>query len=692
MSKNKYKVKHRRSRSRNQDKLVATRTFIIITIILVLVLAGILAFKNYYTEAMRLKDDASTLKSSIALCIEALKTGDSAAADNAIAVIDNTSTSMRSTLAEPQWKIPHMIPDLGHDMDTCVMCLDLVDKASDTVLKPASEYIKESGPITADVIDLDNMGPEMGAKLYLYSDMIDTLCPAVESVMADLNAIPTFNTPELESVISKYRVMPAQIEGFMPLIKRAPDEVLRPIAECVTLKPYSSLKADGGIDTTVIMAYMELDTEIRPYIGELSTLLNEGKLLANNPEQANKLKDKLNEMTALLDRFDEYEPLLKAFIGDGSDKMYLIVAQNSAEIRACGGYPGSVGTLTIEDGILKFGDFTAVVNMIPQEFDPDIEFSDAEIELFREDWYAAKARSASANPDFPRVAEIWASSYALESGVTPDGVISMTPHIIQRLMSITGPVTLSNGVTLNEDYCVWYLQHDVYFDYFGNAESLEEANEITDSLFAETANLVEDKIMENPDMESSLQLLEILEGSAEDRTFMVWMDDETEEQTVRELGYSGAVGSEIGVYYSINAANKLGSYVDLKVEVDEGAPNADGTVSYPVTVTLTNTVDQATLDLGRNNGYITSTRYAGDMKSIIYFFAPAGGTIENIECTKDITIGNTEYEGLDVAYCPEFFVKPEETVVFTYIVTTSPNASASPVVRVTPTLTEYSVG
>ena len=177
MSKNKYKVKHRRSRSRNQDKLVATRTFIIITIILVFVLAGILAFKNYYTEAMRLKDDASTLKSSIALCIEALKTGDSAAADNAIAVIDNTSASMRSTLAEPQWKIPHMIPDLGHDMDTCVMCLDLVDKASDTVLKPASEYIKEPGPITADVIDLDNMGPEMGAKLYLYSDMIDTLCP-----------------------------------------------------------------------------------------------------------------------------------------------------------------------------------------------------------------------------------------------------------------------------------------------------------------------------------------------------------------------------------------------------------------------------------------------------------------------------------------------------------------------------------
>ncbi|MFR4338956.1 MAG: hypothetical protein ACLT33_13915 [Lachnospira pectinoschiza] len=30
-------------------------------------------------------------------------------------------------------------------------------------------------------------------------------------------------------------------------------------------------------------------------------------------------------------------PLMKAFIGDGSDKVYLLAAQNTAEIRAAGG-------------------------------------------------------------------------------------------------------------------------------------------------------------------------------------------------------------------------------------------------------------------------------------------------------------------------------------------------------------------
>lgn len=34
-------------------------------------------------------------------------------------------------------------------------------------------------------------------------------------------------------------------------------------------------------------------------------------------------------------------PLMKAFIGDGSDKVYLLAAQNTAEIRAAGGFPGS---------------------------------------------------------------------------------------------------------------------------------------------------------------------------------------------------------------------------------------------------------------------------------------------------------------------------------------------------------------
>ncbi len=687
-----YKVKHRRGRPGDRKKRVIRNVLITLAVILVLLGAGLFAGYNYYNSAMKLKGEANMLKSSLALCLSSLKTGDTVAADNAIAVIDETSHTMRQELEKSKWKIPCMIPKIGQDFDTCIMCLDLVDKASETLLKPASAMIKQSGMPTADIIDLDNMGPELGDKLYQYADMIDALCPAIDSLMTDLESIPAFNTPQLEEVMTKYRSLPAQTKETMPLIERMPSEFLRPAADVMCAKPFSSLKADGGIDTTVILAYMELEDEIRPFIGEVQNELSEGTLLKDNPDQQAKLTNKLDEMAELLDKLDRYEPLMKAFIGDGTDKMYLIVAQNSAELRACGGFPGQVGTVTIEDGILRFGDFTSVVNVIPQDFDPSIEFEPAESDLFLDNWYIAKARSASANPHFPRVAEIWASSYALDSGITPDGVISLTPHIIQSLMAITGPVTLSNGVTLDQDYCVWYLQHDVYFEYFGDPQYRGEANDITDALFAETANAVEDKLMEDPSIKNSLALLEILEASSDDRVFMMWMADETEQETVRQLGYSGSLNydpenPEIGVFYSINAANRLGPYVNLDVQVGEGTETGSGEVTYPVTVTLKNTIDDATVEFGRGNGYLTSSRYAGDMKSVIYFFAPAGGSIDPVENDADIKMSENEYMGLDVFYNTKFYVKPGETVVFTYNVTCQ--AGTEPVVRVTPTLTEY---
>lgn len=43
-------------------------------------------------------------------------------------------------------------------------------------------------------------------------------------------------------------------------------------------------------------------------------------------------------MTGSYDNLKEFLPLFKTFIGDGSDRTYLLAAQNSSEIRASGGF------------------------------------------------------------------------------------------------------------------------------------------------------------------------------------------------------------------------------------------------------------------------------------------------------------------------------------------------------------------
>ena len=659
------------------------------------VLTLLIVFGIIYGVAVKgLKDDASDLKASLKSCISALKDGNASEADEAIRAVDETSSKIRLELKDSKWNLPRIIPPISQDLDTTVMCLDIVDKASDTLLKPATESIRESGLPTEESVDLDKMDSETGTLFYVYADLIDTLCPALTDVMEDLGNLPKFNTGALEDVIAKYRVLPAATEQFNSLIKRAPEELLRPAADVMTKKPFDSLHKKDGIDTTVILAYMDLGTKITPFIKEVDQRIYEGDFLEKYPEQA-KLALKLDEISSYLDKLDHYKPFMQSLIGDGENKMYLLVAQNSAELRACGGFPGSVGTCTIKKGILKFNDFKTVYDVIGQKHGSSIKFSDAEVKLFHKDWYVAKARSASANPDYPRCAEIWAAAYGRNHKTKPDGVISLTPHIIQRLMPITGPVKLSNGVTLDENYCIWYLQHDVYFEYFGNPKYKGKANDITDSLFSETANKVEDKLMNKLTMKNSLSLLQVLEESAKDRVFMIWLKDEEGQKSVKELGYSGELNNdpqnpEVGVYYSIKAANKLGPYVVLNTVIGDGELNSDGTMSYPVTVELKNALDDETLEFGRNNGYLTSTKYAGDMKSVIYFFAPAGGTVSSFDNDADLKIKTTTYNDLQVGYASEFFVKPGKTVIFTYTVTCAPGVMAKPTLNTTPTLTEFS--
>lgn len=87
-------------------------------------------------------------------------------------------------------------------------------------------------------------------------------------------------------------------------------------------------------------------------------------------------------MTGSYDNLKEFLPLFKTFIGDGSDRTYLLAAQNSSEIRASGGFPGSIGTIRIRDGVLTIGDFSSVYKVLAS-YTPSAANITAEEKSFR---------------------------------------------------------------------------------------------------------------------------------------------------------------------------------------------------------------------------------------------------------------------------------------------------------------------
>ena len=669
----------------------------VVSVASTLVVASVAVGIPYFMSANVALNDARELKASLKMSIYYLKEGDVDAADACITQAEHCIASLRTDLADTKWQVATYIPFAGsgikEDLDTASQALDIAEEATQTILRPASNYVRELGQPDLEQLDITNMGPEMAVRINGYCDMIDDLSPAASKVLHELGDLPEFHTGMLEDQISQYRLIGQNADVLIPLLNSASSDILRPAAAVMTETPFSDLRMHPGINTAVITAYWDLLDEITPELVEINDTLVMLAQEAEDPAIYNKYSEKMITIIDLIHEADTYRPLYDNIVSDGEDKFFIIVAQNSAEMRACGGFPGSIGNLSLKDGILYFGDFTSIYNVIPDTHASWIDITDTENKLFLSDWYGNNPRRASCNPHFPRAAELWGSAYQEFNGVEVDGVVSLTPHIIQRLMAVTGPVTLSNGVTIDETNAVDYLQRQIYIDYF-TTYGMDEANVMTDYIFAETAKIVGGQVMDHLNKDSLITLLDIIKESSADRVFMMWMKDPEAEQIIYDLGFSGSLNDDpenpaLGVFFSVNDANKLGPYLDIDISYDDGVYNEDGSISYHVTVAVTNNIDEETLEIGEGNAYILAMDYGGSMNSLIYLFAPAGGSVSDFENDGEVSITIEKYNDLELGFSPRFILHPGETITFTYTATTAPGITTPPTIMTQPLITDY---
>ena len=668
-------------------------------LLLVLTVMGVI----YSTKASKATSDARMLKTSVKQTIEYLTNGDADAADAEIITVEASIKELRADLDETKWKSATSLPFIGskikEDLDTARKAVNIADEATVTILKPASTYIRVIGKPSLDSLEMDDMGPDMAVRLYALCNMIEAVCPAAKKVMKDINELPEFNFDIIENEVSSYRELPQQAEFFIPIIETASTEILRPTADTMNRASFADLKTEDGMDTNIIRAYLDLEDRIEPHVMDICNQILTSPLINENPEKYVELSNTLINLMKTLYEVKTYKPLIRLIIGNGEDRIFLVVAQNCAEMRAGGGFPGSVGKAKVTDGEFTFGDFKGVLHYLPEEQPSTITISDEENTLFLPDWYGCNPIKATVNPDFPRAAEIMTAAYEEYNDETIDGIISLTPHIIQRLLTITGPVTLSNGVTLDDTNAVGYLQRQIYFDYFKSDDytnNYVEANDITDELFAECADLVFHELMNNINKDTIIQLMTIITESSKDRVMMIWMKDPESQAEITKLGFSGSVYSDpeqpvIGVFYNVNLSCRLGPYVDYHVTMGEGVENPDGSMSYPVTVDLSNTIDEETVAYGYNNIYITSMENGADMISLLYLYAPAGGYISDIENDGDVDFVIEEYNGLQLGFAPYFILYPQQTITFTYTVTTAPGVTVRPEILTQPLIHDYCI-
>ena len=481
------------------------------------------------------------------------------------------------------------------------------------------------------------------------------------------------------------------VNTLVSVAEDASDNILKPALDVMDEYPLEGLKVGDGFSVSTINAYLNLLEDIEPRIESMTTKMQTVKLPLGKTEMLSEYTQMLTKLTAAYKENGEYLPLFRAFLGDGSDKLYLLAAQNSAEIRASGGFPGSMGTIRIEDGVLTIDDFKTGYDMISVNPPTEAHITDTEYLLFSGS--LDYARDACYIPDFERVGEIWALAYESKNDEHIDGVISLTPVIIQKVLAYTGAVTLSDGTELNGDNATQMLQKDLYYKYLSSNSSykISNANDYVDSLFAETAKIVMGKLVDDFDINRIADYSKIFTDGGKDRTILMWMEDETAESYVKAAGCSGALNDdpsnpEAGVFFSGANGSKLGWFVSLDTQIGDVTVNDDGSRTYDVTVTVSNDITRD--DMYRAGNYIIGN-YNGQVESYLHLFAPAGGTISDFETSNSMTMNMDEYHGLEVAYNVEFMLAPSNPVTVTYKVTTAPGVSTPLKISQTPTLQSY---
>lgn len=569
----------------------------------------------------------------------------------------------------------------------CYAVSILIAIAFITIISMGLDTMQMAGKAKSLKADLGELTASINEKDFERADVATDKLDSTVDDIDELLAGKTWRTAAKMPVVGEYV---GAADSLVDIVKIATGRMIKPALAVIQDYPLDSIKVgDEGFNTYTMDAYIGLLEELNPAINDIIGYLDD----INIPESlGGKVTEYTDKMTLITDAYavaEDYLPLLKAFLGGGSDRTYLLAAQNSTEIRAGGGFPGSVGTITIVDGVLTIGDFNSVYDMLPYGTPASVRPSGLEDTLFGN--WMHYPRDASFNPDFERVAQIWAKAYGNKSNTNVDGVISLTPTIIQRLLSYMGEVQLSDGTVLNGENATQMLQHDLYYKYFNNASYTDDTNDVVDALFAETAKTTMSRLVDDFDLNKIAGYLSVFNAGAEDRTIMMWMADETEQQYVRDVGCSGGLNDnpenpEIGVYISGSDPCKLGWYVNVNTQIGEAQVNEDGTRTYDVTVTVENTIDNNTI---KTAGTYILGSYEGAWRGYIHLFAPAGGTISDVKADSNGGFRKSKYEKLEVAYNLNVMIYPQKSMNITYKVTTAEGVTTVPEVSMTPTLQGY---
>ncbi|MBU1292130.1 DUF4012 domain-containing protein [Patescibacteria group bacterium] len=287
------------------------------------------------------------------------------------------------------------------------------------------------------------------------------------------------------------------------------------------------------------------------------------------------LKEKLPLLEKMLIKVESYSEVLLKILGHDNPRQYLLIFQNNSEIRATGGFIGTYGLLTLDKGTISNlfvdGIFNADGQLHEKIIPPrPIQKVSTSWSMHDANWFA----------DFPTSAQKIQWFYEKTGGPTTDGVISLTPILVERLLELTGPINMPEyGVVLSASNFVELIQYKVEVDYDKELNRPKKILADFTPLFIEKLSQLSSQQRE--------QAIEIIFDCLEEKHILFYFNNSSLEDLIIDQGWAGQLSSADRDYLSVVSSNINGYKTDrmVKETIDHQAEiQPDGSIIDTLTI------------------------------------------------------------------------------------------------------------
>ncbi len=275
-------------------------------------------------------------------------------------------------------------------------------------------------------------------------------------------------------------------------------------------------------------------------------------------------------------------------LGANGVRRYLVIFETPAEARGTGGLAGSYAVIRFDHGRLtteRSGSDTDFKNAPA----PVVDLGQGYRDRYGQTGGASEWSAANWTPNYPWAAQVWAKLWQRQSGEYVDGVISVDPIALGYFLSVTGPVTLSNGEVITSANAARWVMSDSY-RIFADDQTLRKRMSV--ELSKRTLNLLSSTRTDLP------KLLKVLGRAAGERRLLLWSAHPSDEALIAGTPAAGQLADAPGPFADLvlrnGGGNKLDYYLDrsLSYQVVSCTPQSR---EVRVSFTLTNSAPKSGL-------------------------------------------------------------------------------------------------